>query len=39
MDRRSRIIQSTSLEVRLVQEAKRLGEEALQLPPVLPAKN
>lgn len=33
MARRSRIIQSTSLEVRLTEEAKRLREEALQLPP------
>jgi hypothetical protein len=33
MVRRSRVIQSTSLELRLTQEAKRLREEALQLPP------
>jgi len=33
MARRSRVIQSTSLELRLTQEAKRLREEALQLPP------
>jgi hypothetical protein len=33
MAQRNRIIQSTSLEVRLSQEAKRLREEALQLPP------
>jgi hypothetical protein len=33
IDRRSRIIQSTTIEVRLAQVAKRLREEALQLPP------